>query len=86
MGELKQESNPHIGAIESEEKHLRLGVKQLICGSLNGIRIRQSLLQPYIPQTGTEVPWKAQRLEFRDGGAIPGQGLLLITERWIEMM
>ena len=34
---------------ESEEKHLRLRVKQLICGSLNGMRIRQSLLQPYIP-------------------------------------
>ena len=41
---------------ESEEKHLRLRVKQLICGSLNGMRIRQSLLQPYIPQTGTQVP------------------------------
>ena len=38
---------------ESEEKHLRLSVKQLICGSRNGMRIRQSLLQPYIPQTGT---------------------------------
>ena len=85
MGELKQESDlPQLS--DSEEKHLRLRVKHLICGSLNGMRIRQSLLQPYIPQTGTEVPWKVQRLEFRDGGAIPGQGLLLITERWIEMM
>ena len=27
---------------ESEEKHLRLRVKQLICGNLNGMRIRQS--------------------------------------------
>ena len=44
---------------ESEEKHLRLRVKQLICGSLKGMRIRQSLSQPYIPQTGTQVPWKA---------------------------
>ena len=35
---------------ESEEKHLRLRVKELICGRLNGRRIRQSLLQPYIPQ------------------------------------
>ena len=53
---------------ESEEKHLRLRVKQLICGSLNGMRIRQSLPQPYIPQTGTQVPWRVQRLEleFRD--------------------
>ena len=33
---------PHIRS-ESEEKHLRLRVKQLICGSLNGMRIRQSL-------------------------------------------
>ena len=47
---------------ESEEKHLRLRVKQLICGSLNGMRIRQSLPQPYIPQTGTLVPWKVQWL------------------------
>ena len=26
------------------------------------MRIRQSLPQPYIPQTGMQVPWKAQRL------------------------
>ena len=45
----------------SEEKHLRLRLKQLICGSLNGMRIRLSL-QPYIPQTGKLVPWKAQQL------------------------
>ena len=47
---------------ESEEKHLKLRVKQLICGSLNGMRIRQFLLQPYIPRTGMRVPWKAQWL------------------------
>ena len=47
---------------ESEEKHLRLRVKQRICGSLNGMRIRQSLPQPNIPRTGTLVPWKGQRL------------------------
>ena len=47
---------------ELEEKHLSLRVKQLIFGSPNGKRIRQSLLQPYIPQIGTLVPWKAQRL------------------------
>ena len=52
MGELKQGSESHIGAIaESEEKHLRLRVEQLVCGSLNGMRIRQSLPQSYIPQT-----------------------------------
>ena len=47
---------------ESEEKHLRLRVKQLICGSLNGMRIRQSVPQPYKSWTGTRVPWKAQWL------------------------
>ena len=47
---------------ESEEKHVRLGVKPLICGSLNGMRIRHTLPQPYIPWTGMKVPWKAQQL------------------------
>ena len=47
---------------ESEEKYLRLRVKQLICGSLNGMRIIQSLPQPYIPQARTQVPWKVQRV------------------------
>ena len=37
-------------------------MKKLIPGSLNGMRIRQSLLQPYIPWTGTQVPWKVQQL------------------------
>ena len=37
-------------------------VKQLICGSLNGMKIKQSLPQLYIPQTGTQVPEKAQQL------------------------
>ena len=63
VGELKQGSDPHLGQLsESEKKHLRLRVKQLICGSLNGMRIRQSLLQPYIPWTGMQVHWKAQWL------------------------
>ena len=43
-------------------------MKQLISGSLNGMRIRQSLPQPYIPQTGTQVPWKVQLL----GGGVQG--------------
>ena len=47
---------------ESEEKHLRLRVKQLTCGSLNGMKIRQSLPQPYIAQIGTQVRWKVQQL------------------------
>ena len=52
LGELRQGSNLYTQLSESEEKHLRLTVKQLICGSLNGMRIRQSLAQSYIPQTG----------------------------------
>ena len=59
--------DPHIGVTESEEKHLRL--KQLICGSLNGMRIRQSLPQPYIPWTETQVPW---RLQWRLGVGVWG--------------
>ena len=47
---------------ESEEKHLRLRVEQLTCGSLYRMRLRQSLPQPHKPWTGTLVPWKAQRL------------------------
>ena len=47
---------------ESKEKHLRLTVKQLICGSLNGMRIRQCLSQPYIPRTGRRVSWKMKWL------------------------
>ena len=37
-------------------------VKQLICGSLNRMRIRLSLMQPYITWTGTLVLWKVQWL------------------------
>ena len=54
---------PTLGQLfESEEKHLRLRVKQLMCGSLNGMRIRQSLPQSYIPETGMQIPWKVQKL------------------------
>ena len=49
--------SPQRGQLsESEEKHLRLRVRQLISGSLNGMRIRQSLFQPYLPQTRMQVP------------------------------
>ena len=37
-------------------------MKQLICGGLNGMRIRQSLPQPYKPRAGTLAPWKGQQL------------------------
>ena len=53
---------PHQALSESQKKHLRLRVKQLICGSLNGMRIRQSLPQSYLPQTETLVSWKGQQL------------------------
>ena len=47
------------------------------------MRIRQSLLQPYICQAETRVSWKGQWLGagVQDCGAIPGQGLLLTAER-----
>ena len=61
---------------ESEEKHLRLRVRQLLCGSPNGMRIRQSSLKPYTPRTGAQIP--------RDCGAIPGRGLLLTAERGVR--
>ena len=75
MGELKQGSDPHIGQLsESEETHLRVRVKQLICGSLNGMRIRQSLPQPYIngEEHGSPGRRSGWELEIRDYGAIPG--------------
>ena len=61
---------------ESEEKHLRLRVKQLICGSLNGMSIRQSLMQPHIPWTGTLVSWKAEHGSWSLGivGQSQGEG------------
>ena len=44
-GNLSRSPIPISGQLSgSEEKHLRLRVKQLICGSLNGMRIKQSLL------------------------------------------
>ena len=55
---------------------------------INGMRIRQSLPQPYIPRTGMQVLWKNRswKLEFRDCGAIPGQGLLLTEVRQMKGM
>ena len=67
MGKLKQGSEPHIEAIESKEKRLRLSMKQLVCGSLNGMRIRQSLPQPYIHWAGTWVSWKGSSWELELG-------------------
>ena len=83
MRELKQGSNPTSGPLsELEENHLRLRVKQLISGSLNGVRIRQSLPQPNTQCAETRVSGKESwEPEFRDCGAIPLRGLLLTAER-----
>ena len=55
--------SPHWdNCLSQRKKHLRLKVKQLICGSLNGMRIRQTLPQPYVPWTGMQVPWSKQWL------------------------
>ena len=59
---FRDTSGIHLQTEKCMQKLLRLRVKQLICGSLNGMRIRQSLLMPYIPRTGTQIPRKAQRL------------------------
>ena len=52
------------------------------------MRIRQSLLQPYtlLQEFGSPGRCSSWELEFRDCGAIPGQRLLLIVERWIKGM
>ena len=45
--------SPHWGNCLGQRRNiLRLRVKQLICGGLNGMRIRQSLQQPYRPWPG----------------------------------
>ena len=80
MGELKQGSDPHIRVTESEEKHLRLRVKQLICGSLNGMRIRQSLPQPYTPQTGRQIPWETIHTPDREGAAAGSWSLVIVEQ------
>ena len=45
-----------------------------VCGSRNGMSIRQSFLQPYIPQTGTPVFWKAQARSWSLGVVEQSQG------------
>ena len=73
---------PTLGqSSEWEEKHLRLRVKQLICGSLNGMRISPCHSHTY-PRQGSRSPRRCSHweLEFRDCGATPGQGLLLTVE------
>ena len=82
-GGLKQGSNPHTGQMsESKEKHLRLS-------SLNGMRIRQSLLDTIHtpdrdagPLVGTAAgSWSLGFMEQSQG-----ERLLLTAERWIKGM
>ena len=60
---------------------MRLRVKQLICESLNGMRITGTILAAAIcfleRDARMQVPWKAQgrELEHRDCGAIPAVDL-----------
>ena len=73
---------------ESEEKDLRLTEKQLICGSLNGMRIRQSLLQPYVPDRDID-PLKGTAAGSWSLGIVEQsqcEGLLLTVERQIKGM
>ena len=74
LGDLRQGSNLYTQLSESEEKHLRLTVKQLICGRLNRMRISQALPQPYLPWTGMRSHGRRSgwELEFGDYGVIPG--------------
>ena len=66
LGNWRRGRIPTLGQLsESEEKHLRLRAKQLISGSLNGMRIRQTLPQSYIPWTEMQVPYKVQWLGAR---------------------
>ena len=84
---MKQGSIPTLGQLLGlEEKHFRLRVKQLICGSLNGLRITQTILAAAIPRQGCRSPRKHSgwELECRDCGAIPGHELLLTEERLIK--
>ena len=73
---------------ESEEKHLRLSVKQLIYGSLNGMRIRVLAAAIHTPGRNAGLLEKAAcwELDLRNCGAITGRGLLLTAERRIEEM
>ena len=89
VGELKQASNPSIRAVvgvrretlkaESETADLRQpkwNENQIVLAT--AIHALQECWSP-----GRHSGWK---LEFRDCGAIPGRGLLMTVERWIEGM
>ena len=89
VGKIKQGLIPTLGQLLGlEEKHFRLRGKQLICGSLNGLRITQTILAAAIPRQGCRSPSKHSgwELECRDCGAIPEKDLLLTAGRQPEGM
>ena len=60
--------------LSQRRNNLRLTVKPLICGSLNGVRISSPCAATHTPDRdagplGRHSNWE---LEFRDCGAIPG--------------
>ena len=85
MGELKQGSSPHIGAIvwvRRETVKAKSETTDLWQPKWNE---NQTVLATAIhtPDTGP-LEGTAWGLEFRDCAAIPGQGLLLTVERQIK--
>ena len=73
---------------ESEEKHLRLGVRQLICVSLKEWASDSPChSHAYAGQGCTSLERRSSwELEIRDCGVILGRGLLLTVKRWIKGM
>ena len=66
---MKQGSIPTLGQLLGlNEKYFRLRVKQLICGSLNGLRITQTILTAAIPRQGCRSPRRHSgwEMEYRD--------------------
>ena len=47
--------SPHGSNCLDQRRNTSGRVKQLICGSLSGMRMRQSFPQPFTPQRGTQV-------------------------------
>ena len=88
LGNWSRSLIPTSGQLsESGEKHLRLQVKQLICGSLNRMT-NSHCCSRTCPGMGCRSPrrYSGWKLEFRNCAAIPGQRLLLMAERWIKGM
>ena len=80
MGELKQGCDPHIGATVSVRGETFKAENETADLWQPKWNENQTVLAADIHTPDRDAgPWKAQQLEleFRDCGAIPGQGLLL---------